>query len=104
MAHSVLGSQIACATIFDVAYGIKALPEDDPVLKLAEETFTGVVSALIPGRFLVELVPIPKYVSSRMPGASFQRPAQEGESLLRDTAEVPLDQVKRAMLGDPLSH
>ncbi|KZP21392.1 cytochrome P450 [Athelia psychrophila] len=85
------------ATILDIAYGINALPEDDPFIKLAEQTFVVTGSALIPGRFLVETVPMLKYVPAWVPGASFQLVAQKAKTALRDTVEVPFDQVKRAM-------
>ncbi|KZP23267.1 cytochrome P450 [Athelia psychrophila] len=90
------GSQIG-ATIIDTAYGIKALPEDDPVINLADEAVRLAGITIIPGRFLVETLPILKYVPAWFPGASFQRVAQEGKAVGRDLVEVPFDQVKRAM-------
>lgn len=102
-AHSVFCSQIG-ATIFDVAYGIKALPEEDPFINLAETTVSFTASATIPGRFLVETISMLKHVPAWMPGASFQVLAQEGRVVLRDTAELPFDQVKRAMVGYPFAH
>ncbi|KZP27823.1 cytochrome P450 [Athelia psychrophila] len=85
------------ATIIDTAYGIKALPEDDPVINLADEAVRLAGITIIPGRFLVETLPILKYVPAWFPGASFQRVAQEGKAVGRDLVEVPFDQVKRAM-------
>ncbi|KZP23303.1 cytochrome P450 [Athelia psychrophila] len=84
-------------TILDVAYGIKALPEDDPFIKLAEESIAVTSAASMPGRFLVETVPILKYVPAWMPGASFQRVAQKGKAILRDAAELPFELAKRDM-------
>lgn len=91
------GSHIGAA-ILDVAYGIKALPEDDPLIDLAEISLSKVVSAAIPGRFLVDTVPMLKHVPAWFPGASFQKFAQETKLLLKEVADVPFDAVKQAMV------
>ncbi|KZP23279.1 cytochrome P450, partial [Athelia psychrophila] len=85
------------ATILDIAYGIKALPKDDPLIKLAENQVAITAPMAVPGRFLVETVPILKYIPAWVPGASFQRVVQEAKAIVRGTTEVPFDQVKQAM-------
>lgn len=68
---------------------------------MADEAVRLAGITIIPGRFLVETLPILKYVPAWFPGASFQRVAQEGKAVGRDLVEVPFDQVKRAMVRDP---
>ncbi|KZP23269.1 cytochrome P450 [Athelia psychrophila] len=86
------------ATILDIAYGISALPEDDPIIKLVEEAASLVTPATVPGRFLVETAPMLKYVPAWAPGASFQLVAQKGKAVMRDLVDIPFNNVKRAMV------
>jgi len=85
------------ATILDIAYGLKALPENDPTVKFAEDFISLVLPAAIPGRFLVEAAPMLKYVPAWVPGASFQLAAQRGKPVAKNLAEIPFNQVKREM-------
>lgn len=85
-------------TILDVAYGIKPLPDNDPLIDLVDKTVAMVTPAALPGRFLVEILPILKYVPAWMPGASFMRLANEVKPLLRDVADIPFEKVKQAMV------
>ncbi|KZP14380.1 cytochrome P450 [Athelia psychrophila] len=42
--------------IIDIAYGIKTLPENDPLINMLEDTIPVTIHALVPGRFLVDTV------------------------------------------------
>lgn len=50
---SHIGSQIV-----DIAYGFDVLPENDPFLSLVQETLDSLSEATVPGRFLVDFIPI----------------------------------------------
>lgn len=43
--------------IMDVAYGIDVLPKDDPYIETAEKALAGVSLAVMPGAFLVDIIP-----------------------------------------------
>lgn len=90
-------SQTAAA-ILDVAYGIKVLPENDPLIDMAEQSAVLATPAQIPGRYLVEILPILKYIPAWVPGAYFQREAQEVKPVLHNMADVPFQMVKQAMV------
>ncbi|KZP23292.1 cytochrome P450 [Athelia psychrophila] len=94
--HEHIRYQIGAATL-DIAYGIKALLKDDPLITLLEKQVAITAPMVVPGRFLVETLPVLKYVPAWMPGASFQRVAQEGKAIGIEVTEIPFDQVKRAM-------
>ena len=47
-----------------VSYGLTVLESNDPYITLAEEALQGVAEAGIPGTFLVDLLPVLKYVPS----------------------------------------
>ncbi|KAJ7607921.1 cytochrome P450, partial [Roridomyces roridus] len=55
--------------IIGSAYGLDVLPEDDPYVKLAEQANAGLIQGFIPGRFLVDSLPILKYVPRWFPGS-----------------------------------
>ena len=58
-----------------MTYSIKIQPYNDPYIKIAEEAVAAGAELLIPGAFLVDIIPILKYVPGWFPGAKFQRKA-----------------------------
>ena len=58
-----------------MTYSIKIHPYNDPYIKIAEEAIGAATELLIPGAFLVDIIPILKYVPAWFPGANFQRKA-----------------------------
>jgi hypothetical protein len=67
-------SLVGSATL-SMAYGIKVHPYNDPFLKLAEEAIEAVAELFIPGAFLVDVIPILKYVPEWFPDTRFQSKA-----------------------------
>ncbi|KAL9708633.1 hypothetical protein Ac2012v2_008181 [Leucoagaricus gongylophorus] len=60
-----------------VSYGIRINRFSDPIIKLSEETFDIVTSAVAPGRFLVDAFPALKHIPEWMPGAGFKALARK---------------------------
>jgi hypothetical protein len=58
-----------------MTYGINVQPYNDPYIKIAEEAVAANAMLLNPGGFLVDLIPILKYVPEWFPGANFQSKA-----------------------------
>ena len=58
-----------------MTYGINIFPYNDPYIKMAEEAVGAIAELLIPGAFLVDIIPILKYVPEWFPGAKFQSKA-----------------------------
>ena len=58
-----------------MTYSLNIQPYDDPYIKIAEEAVAAKTELLIPGAFLVDSIPILKYVPEWFPGANFQRKA-----------------------------
>ncbi|KAJ6529442.1 cytochrome P450 [Mycena vulgaris] len=81
--------------IMSVAYGINVLPKNDPYVVLAEHAVNALQTAIIPGRFLVDSVPILKYVPEWFPGASFRRKAKAWRKLARRMVDRPFAEAKR---------
>ena len=58
-----------------MTYSIDIDPYNDPYIKIAEEAVAATAELLIPGAFLVDFIPILKYVPEWFPGAKFQSKA-----------------------------
>ncbi|KAJ6533290.1 cytochrome P450 [Mycena vulgaris] len=80
--------------IMSVAYGITVLPKDDPYVTLAEHALHSLVFAIVPGRFLVDSLPILKYVPEWFPGASFRRKAKVWRELSQSMVDKPFAEAK----------
>jgi len=82
------------ASIMKISYGIDVEESDDPYISIAEEALHGIVEAGVPGAFLVDFLPILKYVPSWFPGAGFQKKAAHWRELQVLMAEKPFRHVK----------
>ena len=67
-----------------MTYGINIQPYNDPYIKIAEEAMKVSAELLILGAFLVDIIPILKYVPVWFPGAKFQRKA----IVMREHADI----------------
>ena len=63
------------STTLSMTYGINVLPYNDPYIEIAEEAAEAMAELLITGAFLVDIIPILKYIPEWFPGATFQRKA-----------------------------
>ncbi|KAJ7627084.1 cytochrome P450 [Roridomyces roridus] len=88
------------STFTSVAYGIDVLPENDPYIGLGEELMASGNVALIPGRFLVDFLPVLKYIPDWMPGAGFKRFAKEGRKTMEAALNIPFEEVERQLRAD----
>jgi hypothetical protein len=66
-----------------MAYSISVRPYNDPYIAIAEEAIAAVAELIIAGAFLVDILPILKYVPDWFPGAKFKRKA----AMMRTHAE-----------------
>ncbi|RXW12655.1 hypothetical protein EST38_g13199 [Candolleomyces aberdarensis] len=86
---------MAGETILSIAYGIQIQQENDPYLEMSEAGVLPLVVAAVPGAFLVDSIPLLKYVPAWFPGASFQRKALEWRILARNMIEMPYTEAKK---------
>jgi len=86
------------AIIMMIAYGHEVAPEGDIFVKLADDAMDSFSIGAEPGAFLVDFLPILKYVPAWFPGAGFQRKAQAWHKLSQDMLTVPYDITKRKIL------
>ncbi|KAK6988623.1 cytochrome P450 [Favolaschia claudopus] len=90
-------SEMAGEVMVSAAYGIDALGDQGRYIALGREATKSFSEASIPGRFLVEFIPILKYVPEWFPGAQFQRIAKEGRKLSESLRNIPFAETKRKM-------
>ncbi|KAF8884187.1 cytochrome P450 [Infundibulicybe gibba] len=90
------------AAIMDIAYGIKVEDTNDPYITIAEEAFEGMAATGVVGTFLVDWIPMLKYVPAWMPGAGFQKKAEYWRSVTRKLADNLGRQCRKTFAGEGL--
>ncbi|KAK0213184.1 cytochrome P450 [Desarmillaria ectypa] len=74
--------------IIIIAFGYQTVKNDEFV-RIAEEAQFAMVSTARPGAYLVDFIPLLKYVPEWFPGAHFQHVAREGRELAEDLQNKP---------------
>ncbi|KAF8525402.1 cytochrome P450, partial [Gautieria morchelliformis] len=87
----------AGAIIMEVVYGIKVLARQDPYIDTAEKAIAALGIATNPGSFLVDIIPMLKYVPEWFPGASFQAKARRWRKLAVEMNTAPFNAVKQSV-------
>lgn len=72
-----------------LAYGIQIKEINDPFIELAETAMQSASTAASVGSFLVNMIPVLKYVPEFMPGAGFQKKARIWRKLQENFRERP---------------
>ncbi|KDQ54011.1 hypothetical protein JAAARDRAFT_113130, partial [Jaapia argillacea MUCL 33604] len=85
------------ATILDIIYGITVKDNKDKFVTTSEAAVESASRAAVPGAFLVDFIPILKYVPAWFPGAGFKRKAEEWRQLKDRFINEPFDVVKGAL-------
>ncbi|KAJ6548518.1 cytochrome P450 [Mycena capillaripes] len=81
----------AGALVLHLTYGYKIKEEgNDPLVDLADKAVAGFSEITRPGAFLVNFMPILKYIPSWLPGAGFKRLAKMYRISCDDLVDVPL--------------
>ncbi|KAJ7343182.1 cytochrome P450 [Mycena albidolilacea] len=80
-----------------ITYGYTVQGEDDPMIELVNDVMKEFSEAITPGAFLVDLLPILKYVPSWMPGAGFQRKAKLWSDHRVEMLDKPFEFVEKQM-------
>ncbi|KAJ7252511.1 cytochrome P450 [Mycena rebaudengoi] len=81
--------------IMSITYGIDSLPSNDPYMQNAEAVIKALVEASVPGRYLVDSLPILKYVPDWFFGAGFKREAKYWKRRAEDMVRLPFGVTKR---------
>ncbi|EIN04665.1 cytochrome P450 [Punctularia strigosozonata HHB-11173 SS5] len=83
------------AVIFKVAYGIDVRDENNKFMLKIKEALEGFAEAGVPGTFLVDRLPILKYVPDWFPGAAFKRKAKIWRKQAEEMWGAPFEEAKK---------
>jgi len=84
--------------ILSTAYGLEIASKTDKYIALAKAAVDPCVPALIPGTFLVDVIPALKYVPEWLPGASFRRMAKKWRGLALALRDIPYENAKHEIV------
>ncbi|KDR66543.1 hypothetical protein GALMADRAFT_259053 [Galerina marginata CBS 339.88] len=88
-----------------LSYGLPIEDSNDPYLKIAEQALASLGEAALPGAFLVNVIPILKYVPEFFPGAGFKTKARMWRKLQEDFLTIPYEEiVKRCWRSQTVFH
>lgn len=102
MKVTVLGS-VFSASIMDAVYGIVVAERDDPVLTRAEKIAATFSNIIVPGRYMVELLPSLSFLPSWLPGARFKRDAKRWRTQVIAARDETYDVFMESMVSLALS-
>ncbi|KAF8067793.1 cytochrome P450 [Lyophyllum atratum] len=83
--------------IMSTIYGIKVCSPEDPYISIAESAMTMISKAVIPGAFIVDLIPALKYLPAWTPFAKFHAVGLQGRTLVAELIRKPFEYVKSEM-------
>ncbi|THH12729.1 hypothetical protein EW146_g7425 [Bondarzewia mesenterica] len=86
------------AIILSIFYGYQIQEDDDPLVHVADVAMDGFSKASEPGAWLVDIIPVIKYVPTWFPGASFKRLAPEWRKYFIAMLNQPFNLVKQQMV------
>lgn len=89
--------RVAAAIILNVTYGHQVAEGGDDYVALADRALSSLAQAGIFGTYLVDYLPILKYVPTWFPFASFKRRAVEWRKSTREMVNKPFDMIKDEM-------
>ena len=72
-----------------MTYGIQIKYHNDPFIDIAEAAISSGSLAAAPGAFLVDVIPILKYIPEFIPGAGFQKKARIWRKQQENMREQP---------------
>ncbi|KAF8653529.1 hypothetical protein AX16_003913 [Volvariella volvacea WC 439] len=87
----------AAAVIMRVTYGYQVKEYDDQYVDLVQATVKRISQIIAPGRYLVEQIPLLRYIPDWFPGARFKRAAKEHAELYQRTANEPYNWTRSQM-------
>ena len=75
--------------------------ESDGYVRLLEDALAATTTALVPGKFAVELLPFLRYMPAWFPGSGKQRVFTECKTLFRTLEDTAYAHVKNTIVSSP---
>ncbi|KAF8953240.1 cytochrome P450 [Flammula alnicola] len=77
-------------TILQVTYGYCPQSDDDRYIELSNLCVEAIIRAGQPGAYLVDVIPLLRWIPSWFPGASFQKEGEKWRKLVKEVLESPM--------------
>lgn len=87
--------------VLKTSYGIEPKGKDDPFIARAVQVAIGFAAAASPGAFLVDFIPVLKYVPEWMPGAAWKRFARHHRTVSTESREIPFNEILELHVSTP---
>ncbi|KAI3326720.1 cytochrome P450 oxidoreductase OrdA-like protein [Xylariaceae sp. AK1471] len=88
----------AGAMILKMIYGYTIEPHrPDPLVQLADTALEQFSQSMVPGAWLVDIIPALRYIPVWMPGAGFKKTAKEWRTVLMETVGKPFQFTRQQM-------
>ncbi|KAI0752762.1 CyP450 monooxygenase [Daedaleopsis nitida] len=85
------------AVLMKILYDIEMAEENDGVIEKVEKALQGASEGMVPGKYLVEVLPFLRYVPAFVPGVGFQKLFAEWRAAAEDLKHTPFEYVKDAI-------
>ena len=82
-----------------LSYGYPVQPGKDPLVDLVDTAVSQFGQGTDPGAFLVDVIPVLKYVPAWFPGAGWKRTAERFRRTLTNMTDVPYRFVQEQIVG-----
>ncbi|KAI0365185.1 CyP450 monooxygenase [Pilatotrama ljubarskyi] len=91
------GLHAFAASVLSIGYGIQISEKDDRFVNMLHTSHDLIEAIVVPGKYLVEVVPVLQYLPSWIPGLSFRRDSQALREEVRSTMRVLYEEGKRGV-------
>ncbi|KAM5533378.1 hypothetical protein V8D89_012928 [Ganoderma adspersum] len=92
------------STIMRIVYGLEVAEKNDEYISLVERGVDVFIRITVPGRYLVEALPLLRNLPSWFPGAKFRRDAAEWKESVEAMRDVPFRAAKDKIDSGTFSH
>ncbi|KAG6908024.1 hypothetical protein DXG01_006443 [Tephrocybe rancida] len=89
--------RIAGSIILRISHGYEVEANNDPFVELADKAMEEFSLSTAPGAFLVDVLPLLRYVPAWLPGTGFLKKAKEWSAITNEMVDQPHTFVKRGM-------
>lgn len=95
--HSLVGG-----LAFSLAYGIPTQSSNDPYIHLAEQAIEPAGRAVVPGAYLVDVLPFLRYMPEWVPGAGFKRDARIWKNMMQTYRDAPFEEAESLIVSQQM--
>jgi len=85
---------LVASVVFQVSHSYTVTDENDTLVELAEKANSDFSRAVAPGAFLVDVLPILRYIPDWFPGATFKKTAKAWRKTVEQLRDEPYNNVK----------